>query len=42
MFYLDYVYMENPEGESLTSMTACAGRTVVGITVRRTRPFEDT
>ena len=31
--YLDYVYMENPEGESLTSMTVCAGRTVTGTTV---------
>ena len=27
--------MENPEGESLTSMTVCAGRTVTGTTVRR-------
>ena len=35
MFYLDYVYKENPEGESLTSMTVCAGRTVTGTTVRR-------
>ena len=35
MFYLDYVYIENPEGESLSSMTACAGRTVTGTMVRR-------
>ena len=35
VFYLDYVYMENPEGESLTSMTVCAGRTVTGTMVRR-------
>ena len=35
MFYLDYVYIENPEGESLTSMTVCAGRTVTGTMVRR-------
>ena len=27
--------MENPEEESLTSMTVCAGRTVTGMTVRR-------
>ena len=27
--------MENPEGESLTSMTVCAGRTVTGTTVHR-------
>ena len=33
--YLDYVYMENPEGESLTSMTVCAGRVVADTTVRR-------
>ena len=32
---LNYVYMENPEGESLTSMTVCAGRTVTSMTVRR-------
>ena len=35
MFYLDYVYIENPEGESLTSMMVCAGRTLTGTTVRR-------
>ena len=35
MFYLGYVYIENPEGESLTRMTVCAGRTVTGTTVRR-------
>ena len=35
MFYLDYVYIENPEGESLTSMTVCAGRTITGTTVHR-------
>ena len=35
VFYLDYVYMENPKGESLTSMMVCAGRTVTGTTVRR-------
>ena len=35
MFYLDYVYIENPEGESLTSMTVCVGRTVTGTTIRR-------
>ena len=39
--YLDYVYMENPEGESLTSMTVCAGWTVTGTTVRRTCLSED-
>ena len=33
--YLAYVYRENPEGEFLTSMTVCAGRTVTGMTVRR-------
>ena len=27
--------MENPEGESLTSMTVCARQTVTGTTVRR-------
>ena len=27
--------MENPEEESLTSMTVCAGRTVTSMTVRR-------
>ena len=35
VFYLNYVYMENPEGESLTSMTVCAGRTVTSTTFRR-------
>ena len=35
VFYLDYVYIENTEGESLTSMTVCAERTVTGTTVRR-------
>ena len=35
VYYLDYVYMENTEGESLTSMIVCAGRTVTGTTVRR-------
>ena len=55
--YLDFVYMENPNRESLTSMTVCAGRTItgttvhhnghagrtiVGMTVRRTCLFEDT
>ena len=39
MFYIDYVYIENPEGESLTSMTVCAGRTITGTTVCR-RTFE--
>ena len=34
--YLDYVYMENPEGKSLTSMTVCEGRTVTG-TIGRCR-----
>ena len=34
MLYLNYVYTENPEGESLTSMTVCAGRTVIGTAVR--------
>ena len=32
---LDYLYMENHERESLTSMTVCAGRTVTGAMVRR-------
>ena len=32
--YLNYVYMENPEGKSLTSMTVYAGRTVVIMTIR--------
>ena len=40
--YLDYVYMENPEGESLTSMTVCAGWTITGTMVRRRCPSEDT
>ena len=40
--YLDYAYKENPEGESLTSMTVCAGRTITGTTVRRRCPSEDT
>ena len=40
--YLDFVYMENPEGESLTSMTVYTGRTVTGTTVRRRCPSEDT
>ena len=40
--YLDYVYMENPEGESLTSMTVCVGRTITGKMVRRRCPSEDT
>ena len=35
VFYLNYVYMENPEGESLTSMMVCAGRTVTGTTACR-------
>ena len=35
VYYLDYVYMENPEGLSLTSMMVCAGRTITGTTVRR-------
>ena len=35
VFYLDYVYMENPEGLSLTSMMVCVGRTITGTTVRR-------
>ena len=35
VFYLDYVYIENPEGESLTSMTVCAGLTVTCTTVHR-------
>ena len=35
VFYLDYVYMENPEGESLTSMTVCVGQSVTGTMVRR-------
>ena len=39
---LDYVYMENAEGESLTSMTVCEGRTVTGTTVRRRFSSEDT
>ena len=42
MSYLDFVYMGNPEGESLTSMTICAGWTVTGTTVRRRCPSEDT
>ena len=40
--YLDYVYMENPEGESVTSMMECAGRSVTGTTVHRRCPSEDT
>ena len=40
--YLDYVYMDNTEGESLTSMTVCVGRTVTGTMVRRRCPSEDT
>ena len=40
--YLDFVYMENPEGESLTSMTICVGRTVTSTTVRHRCPSEDT
>ena len=35
VFYLNYIYMENPEGESLTSMIVCAGQTVTGTRVRR-------
>ena len=35
VFYLNYVYTENPEGEFVTSMTVCAGRTVIGTAVRR-------
>ena len=35
VFYLNYVYRENPEGEFLTSIKVCAGRTVTGTTVRR-------
>ena len=40
--YLDCVYMENPEGESLTSIMVCAGWTIIGTTVRRRCPSEDT
>ena len=40
--YLDFFYMENPEGESLTSMKVYAGRTVTGTTVHRRCPLEDT
>ena len=37
MCYLDYLYIEYPEGDSLTSMTVCAGgpsqarRCIVGV-----------
>ena len=33
--YLDYVYIENLEEESLNSMMLCARRTVTGTTIRR-------
>ncbi|WP_353802551.1 hypothetical protein, partial [Acinetobacter baumannii] len=36
---LNYVYMENPEGQSLTSMAVCAGRTVIVTTDRREHRF---
>ena len=33
--YIDYVYLENPEEESLTNMTVYEGRTIATMTVRR-------
>ena len=47
VFYLNYVYTENPEGDFVTSMMVCAGRTVTGPMVRRrklekiSRPLEE-
>ena len=40
--YLHYVYMENPEEKSLTTMMVYAGRIVATMTVRRRCPSWDT
>ena len=40
--YVDFVYMENPDGECLTNMKVCAGETVTGTKNRRRYPSEDT
>ena len=42
MVYLDSVEIENAERGSLTRMMVCAGRTVVGMTVRHKSLLKDT